>query len=213
MTIDCIVCLSSKTLSFKTKNDERKYWHCKTCYSKFLDPSHYIEHGDEKERYLEHKNIINDAGYRKFLSKVTNPLQKLLKKDSLGLDYGCGHGPALADILEINGFKVDLYDPFFYPNKSIFNNKYKFVTCTEVAEHFFTPSEEFNKIDRMLEKNGILAVMTSLITKDVIFEDWYYRRDPTHVVFYSEKSLHLIAKQRSWSCWEEDKNVFFFKKS
>ena len=38
------------------------------------------------------------------------------------LDFGCGHGPALADILFNNGFHMDLYDPFFFPNKKVFRN-------------------------------------------------------------------------------------------
>ena len=40
--------------------------------------------------------------------------------------------------------------------------------------------------------------MTTYLTTGDAFEDWYYRRDPTHVVFYSERTFEIIASQRNW---------------
>ena len=40
--------------------------------------------------------------------------------NDFGLDYGCGYAPALADIFKKDGFNIDVYDPFFFPNKNIF---------------------------------------------------------------------------------------------
>ena len=156
--MDCKVCRSEDTNYFVTKKDSKKYWSCNKCCAIFTDPSYYIDPKEEKERYLEHNNSIDDPDYRSFLSRVTNPLKKNIDKASKGLDFGCGHGPALADILKKDGYLVDLYDPFFYPNKSIFSNKYNFITCTEAAEHFFNPQKEFESMDSMLEDNGILAI-------------------------------------------------------
>ena len=208
----CLVCSSQDITSFETSNDLKQHWYCNNCEVRFLDPTHYLSSDNEKERYEEHNNVIQDEGYRTFLSKVTNPLEKHLQKNDFGLDYGCGHGPALADILKKKGFKIDLYDPYFYPDKTVFKNKYEFITCTEAAEHFYNPLAEFNRMNELLKKNGVLAVMTSLFNNSINFDNWYYRRDPTHVIFYSEKTFHVIAKQRNWSCWVEDKNVIFFKK-
>ena len=64
-------------------------------------------------------------------------LKDKISLNDLGLDYGCGYAPALADILKKDGFRVELYDPFFFPNKEIFLRKFKFITCSEVVEHFF----------------------------------------------------------------------------
>ena len=123
----CIVCESKLIESFQT-SDKKKYWNCLHCFSKFLDKKHYINSEIEKERYLEHENIIEDEGYRNFLSRLSNPLIEKLLPSSKGLDFGCGHGPALADILTKDGFDVDLYDPYFFPNESIFLKKYDFIT-------------------------------------------------------------------------------------
>ena len=34
-----------------------------------------------------------------------------INTNAKGLDFGCGHGPALADILIKNKYSIDLYDP------------------------------------------------------------------------------------------------------
>ena len=140
--MNCIVCNNQSAESFQT-SDTKTYWKCGYCLAKFLDPGLYIEVGIEKERYLEHDNRIDDEAYRSFLSRLANPLQKKLFVDDTGLDFGCGHGPALADMLQAEGFQIDLYDPFFFPDKKVFTKKYNFITCTETAEHFHHPHAGF----------------------------------------------------------------------
>ena len=65
----------------------------------------------------------------------------------------------------------------------------------------------------MLARNSFLAIMTSFIPKDNLFESWYYRRDPTHVVFYNKKTFEIIASERNWITEYPEKNVVIFKKS
>jgi 2-polyprenyl-3-methyl-5-hydroxy-6-metoxy-1,4-benzoquinol methylase len=209
--MNCIVCNHEASETFQTL-DRRKYWKCKICLAKFLDPSLYIEPNNEKERYLEHDHRIDDEAYRSFLSRLANPIQQKLSVGDVGLDFGCGHGPALADMLEVNGFKVDLYDPFFFPDKKIFSNKYNFITCTETAEHFHNPFQEFNTLDNLLAPGAWLGVMTCFLTTDEAFESWYYRRDPTHVTFYCEKTFEVIASQRNWHYEIASKDIVLLHK-
>ena len=207
----CVVCDSKLIESFKT-SDKLLYWQCFSCEAKFLDNSFHINADAERDRYLEHENIVDDPGYRNFLSKLTKPLKEKLSSSSTGLDFGCGHGPALADILTKDNFKIDLYDPFFFPNKDIFSKTYDFITCTETAEHFFSPKKEFDTLNSLLKPNGWLGVMTCFLTTREAFDKWYYRRDPTHVVFYAEKTFEVIAKQRDWKCEIVTKDVVLFYK-
>ncbi|MDB3877395.1 class I SAM-dependent methyltransferase [Gammaproteobacteria bacterium] len=207
----CIVCNNQSAKSFQT-SDTKTYWKCGNCLAKFLDPSLYIEAGIEKERYLEHDNRIDDEAYRSFLSRLANPLQKKLSVDDTGLDFGCGHGPALADMLQAEGFQIDLYDPFFFPDKKVFTKKYNFITCTETAEHFHDPHQEFNALDNLLSPGGWLGVMTCFLTTDEAFESWYYRRDPTHVTFYCEKTFEVIASQRNWQYEFPSKDIVLLQK-
>ena len=117
--MNCIICSNPGSLSFST-NDSKTYWSCNFCEGKYLDASHYINEDEEKERYLEHNNQIDDVAYRSFLGRLALPLQAKLLSGDTGLDFGCGHGPALADILEKDGFNVSLYDPFFSLTKKCF---------------------------------------------------------------------------------------------
>lgn len=207
----CIVCESKLIKGFQT-SDKKQHWKCLHCSAKFLDKRHYINSDIEKQRYLEHKNIIEDIGYRNFLSRLSIPLKEKLLSGSKGLDFGCGHGPALADILTREGFNVDLYDPFFFPDKSVLLNEYDFITCTETAEHFFDPAKEFKTLDKLLKKNGWLGVMTNTLTTDDAFDSWYYRRDPTHVCFYSESTFKVIAEQKNWFYEPISKDITLFQK-
>ena len=209
---DCIVCSSSLVESFQT-SDNLNYWHCNSCGAKFLDRKHYIDEDAEKKRYLEHENIIEDEGYRNFLSKLSNPLIGKIHTSAKGLDFGCGHGPALADIFTKNKYSIDLYDPFFFPNKEIFSKTYDFITCTETAEHFFNPKKEFDLMNALLKKDGWLGLMTCFLTTHDAFDSWHYRRDPTHVVFYAEKTFEVIAKQRDWNCEIVAKDIVLFNKN
>ena len=115
-------------------------------------------------------------------------------------------------MLREEGFSVDIYDPYFFPDESYRDKEYDFITCTEAAEHFYEPQKEFNKLDQVLADKGILGVMTNFYEDTINFEEWYYRKDPTHVVFYTVKTLQCIAEERSWKADIQSKNVVFFKK-
>ena len=75
-------------------------------------PSRYwLTQEDEKAVYDLHQNDPDDRGYRKFLSRLSAPLLQKLPPNQWGLDFGCGPGPALPDLLKAGGHRVDLYDP------------------------------------------------------------------------------------------------------
>ena len=207
----CPICSGTNVFSFQLIGSI-EYFRCKTCPGLFTDPESRLSPQEEKERYSLHNNDVEDSEYRKFLSKLYDPLIKKLKKESRGLDYGCGPGPALASMLREEGFSVDIYDPYFFPDESYRDKVYDFITCTEAAEHFYEPQKEFNKLDRLLVDKGILGIMTNFYEDTINFEDWYYRKDPTHVVFYAVKTLQCIAEERSWEVDIQCENVVFFKK-
>ena len=193
--------------------DGLDYFRCPSCLATFLDPLFHLGPEEERARYEHHKNDPSDSGYRDFLSKLSVPLLERLGAPKKGLDFGCGTGPALAQMLEEAGHQVSLYDPFFYPDGPALEKRYDFVTCTEVFEHLHQPSQELELLDRLLRPGGTLAVMTCFQTDDARFKDWHYRRDPTHVIFYKEETMLKIAQIFGWIPEIPEKNVVFFKKS
>lgn len=187
--------------------DGRDYWRCVSCALRFLDPGQHPAPEAEFASYLQHENDPHDAGYRRFLSKLTIPLLARLAPASSGLDYGCGPGPALPAMLREAGHTVALYDPFFHPDPRPLARTYEFVTCTEAVEHFHRPAEEFDRLMSLVRPRGWLAIMTCFQTDDARFAGWHYRRDPTHVVFYREATMRALAAARGWSCEIPAKDV------
>ena len=207
----CPVCRAAPPQPFLSI-DGRDYWRCAVCEVRLLDPRQCPARESEYAHYLHHENHPDDPGYRRFLSKLANPLIARLPSRSQGLDFGCGPGPALAAMLREAGHKVALYDPLFHPDPAPLEVTYDFVTCTETAEHFHRPAEEFDRLMTLVRPGGWLAVMTCFQTDDALFTDWHYRKDPTHVVFYRDETLRYLAAARGWSCEIPVKDVALMRR-
>jgi len=213
----CPVCRDRNAQPFARVSD-MDYWRCGVCQSTFLDSRHYLTAEEEGARYRHHENDPNDAGYRRFLSRLVDPLLDRLLPGSSGLDFGCGpsfgecEAPALATMLREAGHSVSLFDPAFAPDRTALGCTYDFITASEVVEHFHSAADEFDRLDGLLRPGGLLAVMTAFQSDDEGFEDWHYRRDPTHVVFFREETLRLVAERRGWACEIPVKDVALMRK-
>lgn len=190
----------------------RDYLRCDACEATFLTLDQRPDAAQERAEYEQHQNLPGDPGYAAFLKRVADPLLERLPPRSQGLDYGCGPGPVLAQMLRAAGHGVRLYDPFFHPDTDALQAHYGFITCTEVIEHFHTPAHEFRQLDAMLQPGGWLALMTGFQTDDARFAQWHYRRDPTHVVFYREATLAHIARRLGWQMTVPGRNVALMHK-
>ena len=207
----CIICKNQKAAIF-TNIKQKRYWKCSYCEAIFLDKEFYLSSNDEYKHYLTHNNYVNDPRYKKFLSNLMLPLIERMKLNSIGLDYGCGPGPALSLMLREKGYQMFNYDPFFHPKKSNLLKKYDFISCSETVEHFHNPFYEFTRFNELLNDGGIIGIMTNFHSKENIFENWYYIKDPTHVVFYTKNTFLIIAKMFKWDCEFLNNNLVFFKK-
>ncbi|WP_225741787.1 class I SAM-dependent methyltransferase [Halospina sp. K52047b] len=208
---DCPVCESGTTAAFMTIG-ERDYWRCHQCEATFLEPSQRPEPAAEKAEYDQHDNDERDPGYRRFLARLADELMPRLTRGDRVLDFGCGPGPALVTMLREAGFAADGYDPFYAPDEALLGRSYQAITCTEVVEHLHDPAATFRLLDRLLLPGGWLGVMTCFQTDDDRFAGWHYRRDPTHVVFYREATLHRVAARFGWHCEVPRKDVALMRK-
>lgn len=207
----CPVCRALAPQRFQSIGG-RDYWRCAACEARFLDPAQRPSPEEELAYYRLHENDPGDAGYRRFLAKLAEPLLQRLGTARRGLDYGCGPGSALAAMMREAGHEVALYDPFFHRDPSRLRSTYDFITCTEAAEHFHRPADEFDRLDAMLRPGSWLAMMTCFQTDDARFAGWQYRQDPTHVVFYREATFRRISALRGWTCEIPVKDVVLMRK-
>lgn len=210
-TRTCPVCDAGRAEYFLHVGDS-DYWRCVGCLATFLDPAQLPAAATELAHYHSHRNDPADRGYRAFLGRLAEPLLARLAPGARGLDYGCGPGPALAAILGEAGHPTAIYDPFFAPDESVLRENYDFITCTEVIEHFHRPGCEFARLAALLVPGGWLGLMTEFQTDDARFAKWYYRRDPTHVVFYREQTLRHLATRWGWHCEIPRPNVALLRK-
>lgn len=206
--------LCEKSYSSKSTNDSgeghplfhqdkrRPYYRCSRCDLIFVPAPWHLDGEKEKTRYDEHNNDPQDKGYRDFLGRIIPVLEEELfpitqpGKALRGLDFGCGPGPVLAEMLSDRGHFMETYDPYYWDRKEVLKKgQYHFITSTEVWEHFSSPHSEIPRLLDMLKEGGVLAVMTNLMTEKVHFKSWYYINDFTHISFFSQKSFLWLAKQ------------------
>lgn len=190
MDLWCPLCSNAST--FLSPWGKTSIHHCEHCDLIFKHPSMWPTAEEERRRYLLHMNSISDEGYVRmlddFLSKAVVPY---CEPSSRLLDFGSGPTPVLKALLEQEGYTVDIYDPFFAPLQP--SAQYAGVTCTEVVEHVHTPRVMWGHMCSLLEPQGVLAIMTQFHPGELHVRDWWYLRDTTHVVFYSECTLRWVA--------------------
>lgn len=207
----CTLCSSKHVRDyFSDSRLDQTYWICGDCDLVFLDPSHFLSRDEEKKRYQTHQNDSADKRYQDFLNRMVEPLKGHLKKGWVGLDYGCGPGPTVSKLLGEAGFSVVDYDPCFFNRPEVLKKHYDFVTSTEVVEHFHQPCKSWEQIFSLLKPHGLLGIMTEPRPELTEFDRWYYRRDPTHVSFYSISTLEYLAQRGRFQVKQVGRNAFLF---
>ena len=190
----------------------RDFVHCNVCDLVSVPSRFHVGDEAERKRYLEHNNDPDDPDYRAFLDRLWGQLKPHLRPGSKGLDYGAGPGPALAAMMAEDGFEVSVYDKHFQPDRAVLRHTYDFIVCTETAEHFDDPAGSFRELDGQLGAGRWLGVMTAMLDDWADFPEWYYHRDPTHVAFYSRRTMQWIADWHGWRASFPKENVALFRK-
>jgi predicted TPR repeat methyltransferase len=85
------------------------------------------------------------------------------------------------------------YDPFYAADAGVFDERYDFITSTEVFEHLANPGREIGRLLTLLRPGGWLGIMTKRAGAEEAFPRWHYIQDPTHVSFFSEATFSYIA--------------------
>lgn len=182
---------------FYHRDRSREYLRCERCKLVYVPAAWHLPAAEEKALYDQHRNSPDDQDYRKFLSRLTKPLLERLGRNGVfgpGLDFGCGPGPALAEMLNESGCDVVSYDPFYLNELQVLDKKYQFITATEVVEHFRQPEKEFRLLFSMLESGGWLGIMTKMVIDQQAFSRWHYIRDLSHISFFCRETFFYLGE-------------------
>ena len=202
----CTLCQSTQVIAHSTLG----FFVCHICDLIFKDPKFHLNPSQEKTRYLLHENDPLNKDYREFLNRLLEPLTEKINPSMTGLDFGCGPTTAVSHILKEKNIECASYDPHFFNDIKLLESQYDFIVCSEVVEHFYRPKKEFDLLNILLNPGGWLAVMTQSPPAD--FASWGYHRDPTHVSFFSDKTLAWIANRYSYEVFRHNAGVRLFKK-
>jgi len=132
----CKICKSNDidAINVKSKTYSKTYFYCNNCNFAWLDEKDYVSEADEKQRYIKHKNSMDDEGYVKMLNDFLEYSLKFVNNSNINtkinakintkpklraLDFGCGHTPVLAELMKKRGISTKIYDPHFYTDGSI----------------------------------------------------------------------------------------------
>jgi hypothetical protein len=207
----CPLCQFTTTTPFFSDN-RRDYLRCPQCKLIFVSRDDLLSQKEEKARYDLHENSPEDEGYRQFLKQFLDPfIQRIGPPPLEGLDFGSGPGPVLAMILEKQGYRMTLYDPYYAPDKSPLQRSYDFVTCTETIEHFNSPDKDWRLLISLLKPGAWLGIMTQLVEDPKEFPGMHYITDRTHVSFFSRQTFQYLADRDDLHLEIEADNLIFFK--
>ncbi len=201
----CPLCNSSGKKFYKDI-----FYLCEKCNGIFRSKEILPSAEMEKARYEQHRNDINDVGYQQFVSPISDAIFLSYKPHHKGLDFGAGPGPVVSQILKNKGYNIKQFDPFFHNHPQLLNEKYDYIVCCEVMEHFHNPGNEFRLLRRLLQNGGSLFCMTNIYSEDIDFDQWYYKNDFTHVFIYQKQTLLWIKDHIGFTDMKIDKRLIHF---
>ena len=192
----CKICNTS-TSEIVDNKKSLIYYRCEACGFVSLSDSFMVNKVLEKEQYDHHNNSLENEGYvTMFENFIDNAIAPYLENIETALDFGSGPTPVFSVLLERRGLIVDIYDLYYSPEKVYESKSYDLITSTEVFEHLSRPIEILEMLAEHLNERGYVALMTKFPPKDdQAFLDWWYRRDPTHISFFTPKSFELMAEK------------------
>lgn len=211
MPITCPLCADRDSRAYHS-DKKRDYYQCPRCDLVFVTAQQHLDQTAEKAEYDKHENSLQDAGYLNFLARTANPLCARLPAGAQGLDFGCGPAPALAMLLEQQGFKTRIYDLYYHNDKAALKQDYDFICSTEVIEHLSQPGAVLKQLWQRLKPGGIMALMTKRVKDLEAFKNWHYKNDPTHISFFSTNSFAWLAEHLAGELEVIDNDVVFLKK-
>ena len=211
--MNCLVC-DTVTDRFVDRKSSILYYQCKSCECIFKSPDVHKDFAEQKERYDLHENSNESKGYKAYFQGFIDFIFPLSIWPKRTLDFGCGESTLLANMLRDKGIECDSYDPIYHPGIAYNSKKYELITLVEVIEHLHEPREIFLELIALLEEGGYLAIRTEFLPSSISdFLKWYYILDPTHVVFFSEKTFEALCEDNGCTIIKcDNKNMILIKK-
>ncbi len=150
-------------------------------------------------------SFLYSAALKAFLSI------KQLKKEIKVLDYGCGAGQFVKELIDVGFVNARGYDLFLPENISIDNelylssnlslfknNSWDVVTLNHVFEHVYSPIQTLKEIHEIMPVGGRLLLRFPVIDSysfEKYKENWVQFDAPRHINLFTRKSIRMAVEQ------------------
>ena len=196
--------------------DTAEYWRC--CDCGFVVSKTHVEMAPEDWERLNHRvhsayqgtdSDSNDPKWYARLQKQARVLRDvqeigLLNRNDRWLDYACGDGK-LSGLLRtrynLNLLKYERYIPHeagYIEDSELVPGSFDFVITTAVFEHF-THREQFDFVQGLVSKNGVLGLHT-LVCENVPADPAWFYLVPVHCAFHTNRSMEVLFQQWGYTC-------------
>lgn len=197
MAEPCRLCDDTAT-GWVTTADGCTYYQCQRCGVIQLGRESLPTRTDEEARYRLHNNSPDDPRYQRYIQRIYDGIASHLPR-ALGaarwLDIGCGPTPLLAETAAARGWLATSYDPIFFPEESVLDERAHVVSLVEAIEHLHWPMRDLDRYAACVEPGGLFAVRTAVWTGEAEdFDRWWYRRDETHVQFLTPLTVEFLVE-------------------
>jgi 2-polyprenyl-3-methyl-5-hydroxy-6-metoxy-1,4-benzoquinol methylase len=116
-------------------------------------------------------------------------------------------------MFEETGHSMTIYDAYYAKNESVWEQRFDFITASEVVEHLHQPRTELDRLWARLRPGGILGLMTMVAPAREAFATWHYKNDMTHVSFFSRNTFGWLGDQWGSKPKFFDDDVVLFQKN
>jgi len=215
----CPICGSIKNKFFCEKN-KYKIYNCENCEVGFVYPvsnnlekiygENYFSGNEEGRGYVDYDR--DKKPMKKIFENYLDKFKKLVKGRKI-FDIGTATGYFL-DLARKRGWQTSGIEISEFASKiakkkghNIFtgqlkekeiNDSFDVITMWDVLEHLDNPKKTLLKVNKLLNKEGLLAINTinkgSLWAK-IYGKYWHLIIPPEHLFYYSYKNLEILLSQ------------------
>jgi len=216
--MNCKICASNSPVFF---SDKRTFYKCPYCSLIFTNETLVGEQAEK--HYKDQWDDQDEQFWKDRASDLHSLISQHLATPGKVLDFGSGSGK-LTEALKERGVDVTPLDPMThgYLKDQNYSDKFDVIIAIEVIEHLTDLWKEFAELDKVLSKNGIM-IFSTLLTNLFIdlpesqskesFAGWTYKDDPTHVCFYSNRAISVLAKISGYESFVYGHNLFVLKRA
>jgi SAM-dependent methyltransferase len=212
----CRVCQFPSTLFYR---DARTFFKCPNCALIFTNdlPGKVVEENHYKTQWQTTDPDFWGSQATSLIFYIGN--YGILPDNHRILDFGSGSG-GLAQELQHRGYRVTALE--LMTDGYLKDQNYPFlfdaVFAIEVIEHLPNVWGELVEIGKVLKPEGIIVFSTRLTNPFIDlsdaagqFKEWWYKDDPTHISFFCNQTLSVMAETKNYSIEIFGDKVFVIK--